>query len=520
MLENPRSLNEEEVLAFLFVIATLIIVIRLYFKYNPMAHGQRFMMRRFINWFPLGMSYAFLYLARFNVIAAQQPLSMSNKTFGMIFGAGALTYAIALVFNGPIVDKIGGKRGIIISTIGSGLADALLGYLSYVWLVKKPTDVNMSILFAVVYSLNMYFQSFGAVSIIKVKAYWFHVRERGVFGAIFGTLISLGVYLGFDWSQAIVNAAAAEPKNPNLLHTIFADLFDFQAHGGSVSAVWFVFYIPAVILVTWGLIDLFLIKDTPAQAGLEDFDTHDASSGEMHINFSLLDLMKRVFLSPVMLMIGMVEFFSGVVRNAVLQWYKPFVEQMHQTGAAHFFYDHWGLLLMISGIGGGFVGGYVSDKYFQSRRFPPTAMASGILTLFLGIMAVSLFDSELLVGIAAVGVSFFTITITALMSGTAASDFGGRKATATAAGVTDAFVYIGAAVESFSMGGIIKLGWYYWPLFLIPFALAGAVIAVKMWDYLPEATRRYLLKVENVVISGPGVTVTETTTTAIEVDEI
>ena len=43
----------------------------------------------------------------------------------------------------------------------------------------------------------MYFQSFGAVSIVKVNAAWFHVRERGTFGGIFGVLISLGLYLAF-----------------------------------------------------------------------------------------------------------------------------------------------------------------------------------------------------------------------------------------------------------------------------------------------------------------------------------
>ncbi len=57
----------------------------------------------------------------------------------------------------------------------------------------------------------MYFQSYGAVSIIKVKAHWFHVRERGVFGAIFGTLISLGVYFAFDWGQAIIDVTKAQP---------------------------------------------------------------------------------------------------------------------------------------------------------------------------------------------------------------------------------------------------------------------------------------------------------------------
>ena len=59
----------------------------------------------------------------------------------------------------------------------------------------------------------MYFQSFGAMSIIKVKAYWFHVRERGVFGAIFGTFISVGVYFAFDWGASIVMTKANAPDS-------------------------------------------------------------------------------------------------------------------------------------------------------------------------------------------------------------------------------------------------------------------------------------------------------------------
>jgi sugar phosphate permease len=53
----------------------------------------------------------------------------------------------------------------------------------------------------------MYFQSFGAVAIVKVNAPWFHVRERGVFGAVFGVLISLGVFFAYDGGRAIVSRA-------------------------------------------------------------------------------------------------------------------------------------------------------------------------------------------------------------------------------------------------------------------------------------------------------------------------
>ena len=53
-----------------------------------------------------------------------------------------------------------------------------------------------------------------------------------------------------------------------------------------VDATWAVFYIPAAILIFWVLLDLWLIKDSPEEAGFPHFDTHDASSGQMHIELS------------------------------------------------------------------------------------------------------------------------------------------------------------------------------------------------------------------------------------------
>src|SRR5205807_2593462 len=79
-----------------------------------------------------------------------------------------------------------------------------LGVITWLVLTNR-IHVRLLPIFSVTYALNMYFQSYGAVSIIKVKAHWFHVRERGVFGAIFGTLISFGVYFAFDWGQAIID---------------------------------------------------------------------------------------------------------------------------------------------------------------------------------------------------------------------------------------------------------------------------------------------------------------------------
>src|SRR5512136_655169 len=135
--------------------------------------------------------------------------------------------------------------------------------------------MRLVVVFSVVYALNMYFQSYGAVSIIKVKAYWFHVRERGVFGAIFGTLISFGVYFAFDWGKAIVDMAKANPKGElGWLHSLIQKVFAMNTR--PVDATWAVFFIPAAILFFWALLDWWLIKDTPEEADFAHFDPHDA----------------------------------------------------------------------------------------------------------------------------------------------------------------------------------------------------------------------------------------------------
>jgi len=204
----------------------LAVIIFLYFRNNPMRHSGWFMVRRFINWFPLGMTYSFLYMGRYNLNVSKNALGalMTKEEFGTIFAVGTTVYAFSFLINGPLVDKIGGKRGILIAAIGSAIANVLLGVLTYFTVLGK-LHMNMVVAYSTLYAVNMYFQSYGAVSIIKVKAYWFHVRERGMFGAIFGSLISIGVYFAFDWGQKIIDLTKANSTGGwfhDLLQKIFA----------------------------------------------------------------------------------------------------------------------------------------------------------------------------------------------------------------------------------------------------------------------------------------------------------
>jgi MFS transporter, OPA family, glycerol-3-phosphate transporter len=480
------------------IIFCLIAIVVLYFYNNPLGHGRWFMMRRFINWFPLGMTYAFLCMGRYNLIVAKSALGtlMSNKDLGIIFGVGTVVYALSFPINGPLIDqKLGGKRGMIVSAVGAALANIALGVLTWL-IVAKNLKANLMLSYSALYALNMYFQSFGSMSIIKVKAYWFHVRERGVFGAIFGTLISIGIYFAFDWCGAIVKLTKANAANP--LHDLF------MSANATADATWAVFYIPAGILFVWTLIDLWLIKDAPEQAGLPHFDTHDASSGQMHVQFTTLDLLKRVLTSRLMLLIACVELTGGVFRYSMTQWYTIFATEVKQPGA-EFFKDHWGWLLCIFGIFGSFAGGLISDKQFQSRRGPPAALLCGFVLVMAVVMTVFLFSQPVVVGWTAVCITMASIGITSLMSGTAATDFGGRRATATSMGIVNGFAYLGSFIQSVSLGFLLTnkgASWYWLPLFVIPFAVIGTFIAVKIWHDLPAATRKYIAEVEQKAVQN------------------
>ncbi|MCC6399052.1 MAG: MFS transporter, partial [Bacteroidetes bacterium] len=419
------------------------------------VHSAAFRRRRAFNWLPLGLTYAFLYMARYNLTVSKNALGdlMPKEAFGIIFAAGTITYAFSFLINGPLTDKIGGKRAMLIGSAGSALMNILLGVVVYGILVEQWT-LNLTLAFSVIYALNMYFQSYGAVAIVKVNASWFHVRERGIFGGIFGILISLGLYFAFDWSQAVVNMTERmNPENPQY---------------------WLVFFIPAAILLFWVLVDIFILRDTPGQAGFADFNTGDASSGEADTPFSLKDILLRIFTNRVIIIVGLIEFCTGILRNGVMHWFPIFAKEQlvadpAVAGGWNFWLNNWGLMLMLAGAGGGMLAGWMSDHLFGSRRAPVAGIFYTVLLLAVVGMTFSLYGNPTRLGILVCIVSVAVIGTHGMLSGTATMDFGGKKAAATAVGLIDGLVYLGTGVQSLSLGFITSWNWQYWPVFLIPF---------------------------------------------------
>jgi len=474
----------------LFGLLILGAVIYIYAINNPLKHERAYRLRSFWNWFPMGLTYAFLYMARYNLTVSKNALGdlMTKEDFGLIFGAGTITYAFSFLINGPLVDKIGGKRGIIISAVGAAAANIAMGVVTYLLLNGRLAG-NVSLIYAIMYSINMYFQSYGAVSIVKVNSHWFHVKERGVFAGIFGSLIALGLFFAFDWGQAIVRATSKiAPADLGAIEGAIRSIV--MPAGAAVDYTWFVFFIPALLLLAFAVLELFLLKDSPSQVGFADFDTEDASSGEMDKQFGVLQIFKKILTNPIILTIAGIEFCSGVVRNGIMHWYFIFAKEIGEPGATVFFKANWGKLLCIAGIYGGFLAGTLSDKLFQSRRGPSAAFMYSGMFVSVVVMAIFLWSSPLILGLSVVIISLFVIGVHGILSGTATMDFGGRKGAATAVGLIDGFVYLGTGFQSICLGYITTRNWSWWPIFLIPFTLIGVFLATRIWKAMPQAKRK------------------------------
>ncbi len=446
----------------LLLVAIGVVVARL--PKVDVGHSEAFKKRRLMNWVPLGLTYAFLYFGRYNLSAIVDRFEaqhlLTKAQFGDIDGVGALTYGVAFLLNGPLTDRFGGRATLLVAAGGSALMNVVMA-VAVGHAAEDPARFHTTLLIA--NAANMYFQSFGAVSIVKVNAPWFHVRERGVLGGLFGILISLGLYFAYDWAKAIAEAY------------------------GLTAAFW----VPAAVLGVCWVVAFAMIRDAPSKAGFADFDTGDATSGDS-APLPVMDVVRRMLTQRAVLLIIAIEFCSGFLRQGVMKWYRLFAKAIGDNHS--FVYENWGMVLCVAGILGGVCAGFISDHVFDSRRGPVAAvlymgLLLGALVAFAALGSPVLGWSMLLMSLCVIGVH-------GMLSGTASMDFGGSKSAGLVTGVIDGFVYLGTATQAFLYGRLLPASgtaaardvasWRVWPGAMIVMALIGLALCSRVWNARPQ----------------------------------
>ena len=457
---------------------------------GQLAHLQvpGFKLRRGANWLVAGLLYAFLYWGRYNLNGAVAAIGGKDmvKDFNLIFGVGTAVYGASFLLNGPLTDRFGGRFSILVGSFGAAVMNALMGGACWAMVEGMISKGQLFYSLMVLFTLNMYFQSFGAVAIVKCNSAWFHVRERGVFGAVFGVLISLGIYFAFDWTSLILEE-------------------------WSFPVQW-AFFAPAIALFVMFVLGWFMVRNRPSQAQalfsggsssqaetgrlrLEDFNTGDATAGENETPDPPVAVFKMMLRSKIIMTIACIEFCSGFLRQAIMQMYKYYASAISITGETgiggkdSFVYQNWGLLLCCAGISGGVFAGLISDYFFKSRRGPvATILYAGML---LGAVGMCFSLGVPILAWLMIVMSMCVIGVHGMLSGTASMDFGGSKNTGIAVGMIDGFVYAGtatqAALYAFTLPKVGAVGadnpaaWWFWPVAMIPVSIIGLVLAYKIW---------------------------------------
>ena len=453
----------------------------------------RFRGRRTQNWILIGLLYAFFYMTRYNYTAINAQLAeligWRNTELGVFETVMPLVYGLSVFFNGPLADRIGGKRAFLIGAAGVFVMNWLFGATLFfvdtpaVWIadaaVKGGQRVSQAAvltsglssqsllaIMATLWGINGYFQSFGALAIIKVNAQWFHIRERGSFSAVFGVLIRLGIILAFSGVPLLARLGLR-----------------------------YAFWIPATCVGLLFLLVWRFVENAPTDAGLPAVDAGDGSGVDDGKPMKLGEVLRKVFANPAAWIIAGASMMVGIVRRSVVDaWYpKYFTETFsvpkHELGSyGPYQFAAWGIALL--GICGGFAFGFSSDRIYGGRRAPVITYGFVGMAIMLALLGVT---GRLSLGPWATAaclmmLSFFVNGAHGMISGASSMDFGGRKAAATAAGLFDGMQYLAAAFVGMGVGSLVDhWGWGWWPFAPIPFALVGAFVVSRLWNVMPRA---------------------------------
>ena len=422
------------------------------------VHSPQFRKRRAINWLTLGITYATMYMGRYNLSFANKSLSDNygwDKTqIGAIITAALTLYGLSALFNGPLADKIGGRRAMLIGSMGTVVFNVLFGLGAYLGFLG--TGTYLLVYFASVWSLNAYFQSYSALALIKVNSAWFHVRERGVFSAIFGSMIQSGRALIF------------------FIGGIAVTFLPWQ----------WVFFIPAAIIAFMSFMTYLFVQNSPEDVGLPLLDTQDATSGDTEpITFKYVA--KKVFTNPITITIAIAEFCTGFVRHGFEQWFPRYMQEYQNLALDSPIFQKGAIGVVLAGIVGAFFAGTVSDWLFKSRRTPVAFI--GYFLQILSLLVIWQVADITFIIIAFIVNSMAISMVHSMLSGTASMDFGGKRAAATATGMFDGMQYLGGAAVGVGVGWLLdNFGWGSWGPSMIAFSVIGAILMLKLWNAKPS----------------------------------
>lgn len=445
-----------------------------------------FRYRRGLNWSSLGLLYGAYYMCRYNFRFAtpgmQAEFGFTTTQIADMLAIWSLTYGTGQLVNGLLCDKIGGKRSMQIGAFGTIAVNLVMGLVPLaviggalaafmkVFQVTKFDPAFLAI--SAVWLVNGWFQSFGAPGMVKVNAAWFRRTERGTFAGIFGFMIQLG-------------QVASSKLSPLILDGLSLGILVVA------PGQWrWLFLLPPMFTLALAIFMSVAAKQTPEEAGYPGV-IEDELNNSAGVTVSLRESFKTIFTHPLVWFYAAAYACTGAVRTTSDQL------------AILYFQDQLGLdmkkniptvvsttlaLMPLAAVGGSFLSGWVSDRFFRGHRSPVAMTLYFIESVVIALAAVLILrgwvgptPAGILAGCGILVMIAFTANSTHSIVGAAAPmDIGGKKMAGFAAGVIDSFQYYGGAISLLVTGRVLDAtkathGWLFWYVIMAGFGVCGGL---------------------------------------------
>ena len=275
--------------------------------------------------------YAFFYLTRKNLSMAMPGMMeegvISTYAVGTMLSLHGILYGLSRFVNGFWADRLNGR---VFMTIGLALS-AVMNFCF--------GCTTLSVLFAVFWIVNGWTQGMGFPPCAKMLTHWIHPKELATKMSIWNTSHSFGAVMALGLCSLLL--------------------------GLGYGWRW-CFYVPAVMAGLVAVFCFFKVKETPAEAGVEELEIEGAAAADKGgSSVTTKDRMRLVFGNKVIWMVALSNFFVYIVRFGFLDWGPTFLKQYKGIPVSK-----GGLMIIafeVAAIVGTIFAGWATDKWFKGR---------------------------------------------------------------------------------------------------------------------------------------------------------